>query len=182
MVTRRRKLFAAGIVLVIGFGLAWPLRRTEPLLPASLDIASAAGEAQVLAQPVILDEKDSRSSQVASTALTATGPLAPAKAARDPFADAPTPSAETSASPPIYSTISGGAGDARPSLEVADPRQRIHVVHQGDSLDRLAKRYLGDEARALEIFDLNREVLENPHLLPIGAELQIPVAGPSVED
>ncbi|MCC6491717.1 MAG: LysM peptidoglycan-binding domain-containing protein [Pirellulales bacterium] len=51
---------------------------------------------------------------------------------------------------------------------------RIHVVHEGDRLDRLAKRYLGDESRALELFDLNRDVLTNPHLLPIGTELRIP--------
>lgn len=36
-------------------------------------------------------------------------------------------------------------------------------------------RYLGDEARALEIFDLNRDVLDNPHVLRIGVELRIPV-------
>jgi nucleoid-associated protein YgaU len=53
---------------------------------------------------------------------------------------------------------------------------RTHVVHAGDSLESLAERYLGDEARALELFDLNRGVLENPHLLPIGAELTIPLS------
>jgi nucleoid-associated protein YgaU len=42
-------------------------------------------------------------------------------------------------------------------------------------LEKLAQRYLGDEGRALELFDLNREQLANPHLLPIGAELRIPV-------
>jgi nucleoid-associated protein YgaU len=53
------------------------------------------------------------------------------------------------------------------------------VVHNGDTLGRLARRYLGDEGRALEIFDLNRDVLSNPHLLPIGAELRIPADGPT---
>ncbi len=73
-----------------------------------------------------------------------------------------------------YSTISDGAGPPPAAREEAESDQRIHVVHRGDSLDRLATRYLGDAARALEIFDLNREVLKNPHLLPIGAELRIP--------
>ena len=49
-----------------------------------------------------------------------------------------------------------------------------HVVQNSDTLEKLAKRYLGDEGRALEIFDLNRDVLDNPHLLPINAELRIP--------
>ena len=49
-----------------------------------------------------------------------------------------------------------------------------HVVQNSDTLEKLAKRYLGDEGRALEIFDLNRDVLDNPHLLPINAALRIP--------
>lgn len=53
--------------------------------------------------------------------------------------------------------------------------ERTHIVHRGDSLERLAQRYLGDEARAIEIFDLNRQVLENPHILPLGTELKIPL-------
>jgi nucleoid-associated protein YgaU len=48
------------------------------------------------------------------------------------------------------------------------------VVQNSDTLEKLAKRYLGDEDRAMEIFDLNRDVLDNPHLLPIHAELRIP--------
>jgi nucleoid-associated protein YgaU len=55
------------------------------------------------------------------------------------------------------------------------PIERTHIVHSGDSLERLAQRYLGDEARAIEIFDLNRQVLENPHILPLGTELKIPL-------
>jgi nucleoid-associated protein YgaU len=100
-------------------------------------------------------------------AAPAAAPIAitPRASATDPFADVPRP---------IYSTISDGPGVST-STE-PKPVERIHVVHQGDSLDRLAKRYLGDEARALEIFDLNREVLDNPHILPIGVELRLPPA------
>ncbi len=54
-------------------------------------------------------------------------------------------------------------------------RKARHVVESSDTLEKLAKRYLGDEGRALEIFDLNRDLLDNPHLLPIGAKLRIPV-------
>lgn len=51
---------------------------------------------------------------------------------------------------------------------------RMYVIQNGDSLPKLAARYLGSVGRALELFDLNREVLSNPHLLPIGAEIRIP--------
>jgi hypothetical protein len=54
------------------------------------------------------------------------------------------------------------------------PQEIIHEIQNSDSLEKLAKRYLGDPARALEIFDFNRDKLKNPEILPIGAELRIP--------
>ncbi len=51
---------------------------------------------------------------------------------------------------------------------------RIHRVVDGDTLDDLAKRFLGDAARAGEIFDANRHILSDPNALPIGIELTIP--------
>jgi nucleoid-associated protein YgaU len=98
--------------------------------------------------------------------------------------DGPAPTSPMPALP--AATTPGGAeadGEpgAPPASEVAHPERpepRVHVVHNGDTLGRLAKRYLGDEGRALEIFDLNRDVLSNPHLLPIGVELRIPADRP----
>ena len=49
-----------------------------------------------------------------------------------------------------------------------------HTIVDGDTLAALAQRYLGSPARASEIFDANRNVLSDPELLPIGAELKIP--------
>jgi nucleoid-associated protein YgaU len=51
---------------------------------------------------------------------------------------------------------------------------RTHIVIDGDSLEKLAGRYLGDPQRSHEIYELNREVLSAPDLLPIGAELKVP--------
>jgi nucleoid-associated protein YgaU len=51
---------------------------------------------------------------------------------------------------------------------------RTHIVVDGDSLERLAGRYLDDARRSNEIFEANRELLSSPDLLPIGAELVIP--------
>lgn len=85
------------------------------------------------------------------------------------------------------SLLGGGAPDGLRALDTAITPQapatdapavrpnRVHVVHNGDTLERLAERYLGDATRSLELFDLNRGVLENPHLLQLGTELQIPV-------
>jgi hypothetical protein len=51
---------------------------------------------------------------------------------------------------------------------------RTHVVVDGDSLERLAGRYLDDSSRSNEIYEANRELLASPDLLPIGIELVIP--------
>ncbi|BBO34978.1 hypothetical protein PLANPX_4590 [Lacipirellula parvula] len=115
----------------------------------------------------------------ASPAVAAPTPLAEQAAPpeQNPFAavslQAPQP--YTTAKPPVADGVAPlpFALAPLPEMETAAATQ-THVVHAGDSLESLAKRYLGDEARALELFDLNREVLENPHLLPIGAELAIP--------
>lgn len=51
---------------------------------------------------------------------------------------------------------------------------RSHVVVDGDSLAKLADRYLDDAALGEEIYRLNQHVLNDPELLPIGVELRIP--------
>ncbi len=56
--------------------------------------------------------------------------------------------------------------------EVDEPR--THIVVDGDSLAKLAGRYLDDPRRAEEILQLNRGLLSDPQLLPIGVELLIP--------
>jgi nucleoid-associated protein YgaU len=56
--------------------------------------------------------------------------------------------------------------------ETSEPR--MHIVVDGDSLERLASRYLSDPRRGREIYELNRDKLSSPDLLPIGVELKIP--------
>ena len=50
-----------------------------------------------------------------------------------------------------------------------------HVVRDGDTLQSLAQRYLGDARRGMEIFHANRDKLRSPQTLPIGDELIIVV-------
>lgn len=54
---------------------------------------------------------------------------------------------------------------------------RTHKIADGDTLSKLAAHYLGSAERYLEIFDLNRDLLTSPDLLPIGASLKIPPRG-----
>jgi nucleoid-associated protein YgaU len=52
-----------------------------------------------------------------------------------------------------------------------------HTIRDGDTLERLAERYLGDAAHADAIFEANRATLSQRDLLPIGVEIVIPAVG-----
>lgn len=76
--------------------------------------------------------------------------------------------------PPVANSISAlTAQPAWADHELADEPES-HVVVDGDSLERLAGRYLDDPHRGAEIYNLNRDVLTSPDVLPIGVELKIP--------
>jgi nucleoid-associated protein YgaU len=62
-------------------------------------------------------------------------------------------------------------GQSEPSDATGDRR---HIISDGDSLPRLAERYLGGSQFAENIYMANRDVLSSPRLLPIGVELKIP--------
>ncbi len=64
-----------------------------------------------------------------------------------------------------------------PSIASADGT-RLVVVARGDSLWRLADRYLGDGERWPEIFALNRDVITNPNLIFRGSRLRLPSSAP----
>lgn len=51
---------------------------------------------------------------------------------------------------------------------------REHKIEDGDTLEQMAARYLGDPARADEIFELNQNLLTSKEELPIGVTLRIP--------
>lgn len=66
---------------------------------------------------------------------------------------------------------------AEPGLSPATaepPRIRVHRITDGDTLETLAERFLGDRSRWPEIRDANRQVLASDDILPIGKSLQIP--------
>ena len=60
------------------------------------------------------------------------------------------------------------------NLDVVNSGDLRHEIRDGDTLTRLAEHYLGAADRYLEIFDLNRDILTTPDLLPIGRSLRIP--------
>ncbi|MCH7753209.1 MAG: LysM peptidoglycan-binding domain-containing protein [Planctomycetes bacterium] len=179
--SRAKKLLIVSFVLALGVGLAWPFRKSATMFaPAKhTDVPGATVSASVTFknQPIAssLGAVDSTPAlgrhvvaKMASTAENVS--TAPSRTGFDlesQPSDGPSRTARPAYSKnPSYSTT---ADDA------AWPEEIVHIVHNGDTLEKLAERYLGDAGRALELFDLNRDQLANPHLLPIGAELRIPI-------
>jgi nucleoid-associated protein YgaU len=170
MIPRKQKLIAAGAVLGLGLAIALLFRRSEPARTATLANAETPAAAAVTPAPL------------AAAALSGQlSPLTPTPAVNAGLTVHHTPASLETPTPPIDDGSSGRpvyASVVAPTDSVtdADPGYRIHVIHDGDTLERLAKRYLNDGSRALELFDLNRDVLDNPNLLEIGVELRIPIA------
>ncbi len=71
-------------------------------------------------------------------------------------------------------------GAVEASAASTAPTDRVHVVQDGDSLERLAQRYYGSERYAAFLYSVNQAVLRSPQLLPIGASLRIPAHPPAL--
>jgi nucleoid-associated protein YgaU len=50
----------------------------------------------------------------------------------------------------------------------------VHTVVAGDTLSKIAKAYLGDAHRYMDIFNANKDTLSNPDLIKVGQRLTIP--------
>jgi len=198
MSTPARKLLAAAAILGGGLLLALPFRLTDGQPPTgsgppAVTVANralaggptapdTASPREVAATSAPADDRHG----VATTAAAAWS--LPASAASGVLA---LPQAEPGLAPPLaageaaplpqddfrnppWRPGEAGADLATAALPPAGADVVRYVIHDGDTLARLAERYLGDESRALELFDRNRGTLENPYLLPIGAEIEIP--------
>ena len=50
----------------------------------------------------------------------------------------------------------------------------VYTVESGDTLSKIAKAYLGDSNRYMDIFKANSETLKNPDMIKVGQKLNIP--------
>jgi nucleoid-associated protein YgaU len=203
-VTRKRKLLTATCILGLGFVLAWPFRRPEnrndfPAAPEdrpSEPMRASNGDAIVakpLSEPAVIAQQMAPTvAHMASTAETAASSSSPQKINGFDLANHPALSEASismgvpnttvpseSATRPAYTTVGEHLEN---STATAWRDEVLHIVANGDTLEKLAERYLKDAGRAMEIFDMNRDQLNNPHLLPIGVELRVPVSPDRIID
>jgi nucleoid-associated protein YgaU len=72
------------------------------------------------------------------------------------------------------SSSSTSSVQAEPQDALAAGTPRRHRIAEGDTLARLAEKYLGSRDRYLVLFQANADVLFDPRLIPIGVEIVIP--------
>jgi nucleoid-associated protein YgaU len=173
-----RVLLVAGL-LAIGVGLAWPFRH-RCRLPADLAAADVAVvDVPLRRQDVALEVGPPSQHSPATPLNEDADAFASAHASHRPDLAAlePPPILPRDFGPALSTdeiTIRRDWRPARLKLPENKPAQRRHRLTDGDSLQRLAERYLGNAARADEIFAINRDVLSAPDLLPLGKIIRIP--------
>ena len=174
---RRTKLILAAIVVIGGVALAWQYRQrgaeetsdaapAKPFAAAHLAATDSTGNSGPISP---LRNSSAAPPATATTALATQSTVADGAGTPDLPHAYPGP---TSGAVPNGDSI--GSTPRLGSLSDAD-QGPTHKVIDGDTLTELAKRYLGNAGRWSELYDYNRDVLTNPELLPIGAELRIPI-------
>ena len=82
--------------------------------------------------------------------------------------------AESYSSSRLSSPVAGRRNGLGRNARTTATHLRTHRVVDGDTLQEIARQYLGSASLAGEIFEANRTKLSDPDLLPIGVELTIP--------
>lgn len=200
---RNRLVLVAG-VLAAGCVAAWPFRHPRPP-PVSVAPPGAPSDLPLRRQDVTLqasppwdsspavglEQLSLKSRRVAGLPPAAQSEVAPALqrlGAPPPLEDQyqsllrPGDAAALLGSPYAVSRYESSPDDdvaAGGAVQPLDFRLalREHRIVDGDTLDRLALRYLGDAQRSEEIFELNRDRLRDPSILPVGKRLRIPHRG-----
>ncbi len=182
---------AAGLgVIAVGICAAWPFRRLPeqavviPFAPAESGIALSADVAlQLPGQPASVPEPSDSLSNWGSEPRQSEepAPTAPPEA----LSLVPLPTMPDRFQPlqeqRWVAPTRPGVISEPPAVPMTARSTRRHRIHDGDTLESLALRYLDDEGRSHEIYTANQDVLSDPALLPIGAELVIPPADRGAE-
>lgn len=95
-------------------------------------------------------------------------PLDPNKLSLGGFGDTKTGSSTVAASPD-FSDLTAGS-----STVAGGGAQGSYTVVAGDSLSKIAKKHYGDASRWQQIFEANRDQIENPDKIYPGQTLRLP--------
>ena len=188
---RGKKIAAALILLGLGFGTAMLFRRTD-----SPEAVAPAADPQPQKEALVLRESAADALHPTNGSQLGPVPLKPSQTTEPPQdLTEPITLPDKPIAPPelplrfdrSLSSTGEPMREVEQDLAMSDrytsplstvpqgtPPLRVHKVVDGDTLGRLAQRFLGDANRHREIHALNRAKLPDPNVLPIGVELKIP--------
>jgi len=63
-----------------------------------------------------------------------------------------------------------------PANQIPAPDAQYYVIESGDTLGAIAKEFLGSASRYPEIFEANREVIQDPNKIYPGQKIRIPLS------
>jgi nucleoid-associated protein YgaU len=177
-----RILVACGVVL-LGLCAALPFRQPRPVFQAAaerpfLPLSLTLRRPEV---PLELAPKNDISPAVGLEAIAASSAARPSDS-RVPATDR-SPDLRNLAPPPALPVSFQPLGERPPASDwhpepplAARPmaKARRYRLRDGDTLEKLAERFLANRERAAEIFEANRDVLARPDLLPVGVTIVLP--------
>jgi nucleoid-associated protein YgaU len=167
-VDRRKKILLALGVVALGVALALQFRKSD-FVKSHFSSSSSEHDESAPTSTTATTETVSRPQNTTSPASTGfAGHLEAA-----PGLNATQSPNSSNAAASTDSSPSNSASNIGPLVDMNVPEQS-HTIIDGDTLQNLSQQYLGRADRYLEIFQYNRDVLRNPDVLPIGAELRIP--------
>ena len=183
-----KKLVLAALVLGTGAGSALFFRKDASQATPGQEAQEESPFRQRVERRVAADVDWARSATAGSTPAFRVPTAATVASAQPPEVADGQPTIQKSFNPvgallePIEDIPDDGSVDdardiAGAAASFVDSTTVAHRIVDGDTLSKLAERYLGHGERYLEIFELNRDVLSSPDLLPIGAVLKIPSRG-----
>ncbi len=178
-VSHRVKLLSAAAVLTAGLVLAlrFPKNPAADLPTADAGTQGLTYRSEPAAASALDQEAEAADRARAETGPGGAGPGESAAAAVEPVAQQrPADVAGVAqASPGAGSPATGvGANGLTVRRQPAAVPRPTHTIRDGDTLAGIAQQYLGQNDRAYEIFQLNRDRLVSVDLLPIGTVLRLP--------
>lgn len=89
----------------------------------------------------------------------------------------PPPLLDAQAPPPMtaaWATAAPQAATVAAGVAASEPSASTYVIRDGDDLASISARFYGHPAAAAALWAANRDLIPNPDLLPIGAEIRLP--------
>jgi nucleoid-associated protein YgaU len=170
---RKKKIGLAVTIVAVGAIIALQFKKDPQSVSA---VQPTADPVQTAAAPSsTFSESNSPQATTPQTATAFDGRIEPAPgsnlAPQAPFAG--NSNVGTTSSIGVRKPSDDDDAPARELVDLNAP-DKTHRIIDGDTLQKLAQRYLGRADRYLELYAYNRDVLTDPDVLPIGVGIRIP--------